>query len=417
MFISNKIIRRPFVPILLILYLVLFYKLSGSQWWIFSTGYRFLIGEIILLIILKQGNLFKEDILFPRIFKGYALLLIINCITCYYFRGQSLLVSLLGWESFLLIFFYPIFKSWKISIEIWEHILYVLFIIILIGYILQNIFPNALIFALDKWRGYTEETRVRIYSDAILYLGTLYCWNKFLVFKKWKFLILYVIAFFIIFLQGYRILIASTLIVSIILYYRIYSFSKSIFFIILFLSISLYAVQYIPIVQNKVDEMINRTERDKDDGDNLVRLMNINYVYNEHFKSNTELFLGSGMPVLYIYRDETTGKSYVKESYSKYSKEMSELGAYNHFYTVDLGLWGLSWVAGIPFVLLFLYLLIRVIKLKVDPEYYYIGMYGLLVILCSATNALCYKHHNIIFLALALVIVDLANKKHHIKHL
>lgn len=407
--------RLPIVfSILLILFLVLFFKSQAISWWTYSTGYRFLIIEFVLLFILKKGHKFyTEPFLFPNIFKWYIILIIINCISCLIFRGQGLRVSILGWEGFFLIFFYPVFKSWNLSIEQWEKTLLTLFVLILIIYILLNIFPETSLFALDKIRSEIHtEIRIRVWSDAILFLGTLFCWNKFLVVEKKWFLALYILGVLMIFLQGYRILVVSTFISCVALYLRIFGFSKKTLSISISLTVFLGVSLYLPIVQEKIEEMTNRYESEREERENTIRALDLAYVYNNHYKNNIELVLGSGMPYLYLELDEKDQKYYVNKSLSKYSKEMSELAAYNHFFTVDLGLIGLSWVAGIPFVLLFIYLLVRILTTKVDPKYYYLGMYALLIMLCGFTNALSYKHHNIIYLALVLVILDLAKEKY-----
>lgn len=397
----------------LILFIVLFFKSQVIHWWTYSSGYRFLIIEIVLLFLLKTRGWYSMDsILFPQLFKWYIILIIANCVTCYIFRGQGIQVSLLGWESFFLIFFYPVFKSWNFSLEQWEKILMTLFSIILTCYVFLNIYPESSLFTLDKIRSLTNtELRIRVWSDAILFLGTLYCWNKYLVLKKKWYLLLFVVGSLMIFLQGYRILVASMFISCVCLYLHIFGFSKKSFRITVSLALVLVASLYVPVVQEKIEEMTNRSERDREDGEDAVRAMDLAYVYSDHFKSNIELITGSGMPFIYMELDKDY-KYYVNKSLSSYSKEMSELAAYNHFFIVDLGLIGLSWVAGIPFVLLFLYLLIRIITTKVNPEHYYLCMYALLITLCGFTNALSYKHHNIIYLALVLVILDLAKKRY-----
>ena len=397
--------------VILILFLVLFFKWNLARWWIYSTGYNFLCIELFLAYFLKKGHKFHEFILFPKVFKFLWVLIAINCLTCYIFRQQGIMVSLLGWESFFLLLYYPVFKSWNYSVKTWEKILFYVFIIVLLIYIDSNLFPDLEHFALDKSISFLEiEYRIRVYSDAILMIGALFCWNKYLIFKDCSKLALFILAFLLIFMQGYRILIASTFVVSVILYFRIYGFSKKSIIISLLFSLSMGASLYLPIVQDKIEEITNRTERDKEDAEDAVRALDIAYVYNEHFNNPLEMIAGSGMTPLAINKYKNSDDVYIGKSLSKYSKYMSELAMYNHFYTVDLGLWGLSWVAGIPFTLLFIALLVLIIRTKVSPEYYYIGMFAIASMLAGFTNALIYKHHNLIFLSLLLVILDLAKK-------
>lgn len=397
-----------FLPVIVILYFVLFFRFNSIRWWEISSDYRFLLTEgffIAGMLLYNSQN--KDKVLYPLLFKILFGLIIVNCITCLYFRHQSIDVSLLGWESFFLLFFYPCLRKWNFSVRDWEKIVFSVYCIILIIYIYMNIFPTSKLFVLDKDLSiFSSELRVRVYSDAILFIGTLYAWNKFLVNRKKVLLLLFVISSFIIFLQGYRILIAAMLLVSIILYYRVLGFTRYSITIFAIMVVVISVLQAVPIVQDKITEISDRTEKDNYDADDAVRFLDLAYVYSDHFHNEMELIAGSGMPVLSLSKDKLSGEISVKKGFSKYSSEMSYLAATRHFFTVDLGILGLSWVAGIPFTLAFVWLLIKVIKEKVSKEYYYIGMYALMILVAGMTNAISYKHHNLIYLAVLLVILD-----------
>lgn len=402
------------LPVFIILFLTFFYKFSALNYSPYVEGKKYLFCIFVSFLILSKGKIELKGMLFKKRLILYGALIAVNCVTCYLFRHQSIMVSLRAWQAFFLVFLYVAFRHINLSIRSWEKVLYVLYLLILVGYILQNLFIDAIIFDLDISRAKLEiEQRVRIYSDGILFLGTLFCWNKYLVSSRKKFLLLFVLGLLMIFLQGYRILVASLGFVLIVLYFRVKKISLKSLFIFLSVTLSFgIAALSVPMVQDKIVEMQDRAEREEMSGDSDVRTRDLLYVYSSHFIDEKELITGSGMPLLSFEVIEATGEKIARKGESEYSGYMSELAADMHFYTVDLGLLGLSWVAGIPFAILFIALLISMARVKVSPEYYYIGMYSIMVVLCGFTNALSYKHGNVIYLALLMMILELAHRQY-----
>ena len=87
-----------FLPVIVILYFVLFFRFNSIRWWEISSDYRFLLTEgffIAGMLLYNSQN--KDKVLYPLLFKILFGLIIVNCITCLYFRHQSIDVSLLGW--------------------------------------------------------------------------------------------------------------------------------------------------------------------------------------------------------------------------------------------------------------------------------------------------------------------------------
>lgn len=401
---DNKII----FAVVVILFLVSFYHVEILPWRIWERNYRMLFILPILVIILNKGKYSFNGLIDKRIVYSYFSLIALNCITCLYFRGQHFNVSLLGWYSFFLLLFVPVFANWRMNLKQWEKTLEILFIIILLGYILQYLFIDVEIFKLDKKREFLEvESRVRIFSDGILFLGALYSLNKFFAksSKRLFYVILYIVSSFIIFLQGFRMLMLGFVICSVILYFRINGFSKKIIIVIISISFLFSIVQDLPIVRDKIDEIVNRNEKSNFNNDDYVRVILINHFYNNHFINKTELILGSGMTKLSV--DET--KTELGKTLSQYAKDLSKLAAYYHLYAVDAGLIGLSWEAGIPFTIVYIVLLLSVLFKKVEKEYYYLGMFELMGIIVGITHAFCYWHNNIIYHSIVLVMVAYAH--------
>jgi hypothetical protein len=74
-----------------------------------------------------------------------------------------------------------------------------------------------------------------------------------------------------------------------------------------------------------------------------------------------------------------------------------------------MGLMGLSWNTGIPFVLCFIILLIQMAITKVPSSYYYLNSWALFLLIAGLiTHPACYYHHNVIYLSIALTILNSA---------
>lgn len=334
----------------------------------------------------------------------YGMFIILNCITCYIFRGQSVIVTIQAWAPFLIIYLFPIMRTWNLSLKEWQEVIISLFIYYAISYILQYIFNKTMILYMSStWEKFLRDGRIRIFSEGILYLGTLLFWNKYLLKKKIIFLLLFVLGFFLIFLTRFRLILVSFPIVLLYIYYKINGFSWRIvsYFITIVLTINV--ASHIPFVQESIDEMLERKESDSLDNEDYVRVLDFNYFTNNHFKSGIEYFLGSGMPLLAVDAE----KQEVHETPSQYSKKMSRLGAYSHFFTVDWGLLGLSWVAGIPFVLILILILLKIIWTSVPNDYLYLRGYCIFILLIGILNPMVYYHKNIFFLAIILTILNL----------
>ena len=397
---NNESVKVLFA-ILFILYVVSFFHFILYPAGLWAIGWKLELPFIVIQLFLLGSTKVYKNILFRKLFKWYFILIVVNIFTCFYFRGQGLLVSLYAWMPLLLIFYYPFFKLLNISSEGWERVLFILFLIILAGYTFQNFFLNIPLFVLNSSEEALEnETRVRIWSNNILTLGGFYCFNKYLCGKK-IYIVLYFWTAILIFLQGARTGIAAFALVSVIMYFKIRGFSWKVIPAIGLVAVLLLFFSRQLIFQNKVEEIVTRNETANLSNDTYPRVTCFNYYINEHFKNGFEYFWGSGRTPL------IEGDTPLSQAPSEYSKLVSTNAAIYHWYTADLGLLGLSWEAGIPFIIVFYLLFIAIIRKKVPKEYYYIGMWELfLLIVSTLLSESIYCQCNMVFHALALIILD-----------
>lgn len=409
----HKILKYFFVCLIVLEFfrLVILYDLIPGR---LRSGYGYLLLAFVPCLMLSsyfQSNWRpnrNEGLQCKKLLFFYGLFIVVNCFTCYFFRGQSVIVSIQAWAPFLIIYLYPIIRTWNLSIEEWQKVIIYLFIYYAIGFVLQFIFSETMIMYMSStWDKFLRDGRVRIFSEGILYLATLLFWNKYLLRKKTHYLLLFVFGFILIFLTRFRLVLVSFPIVLLYIYYKINGFSWKIVYFSVTVVLAINVALRIPVVQEAIEEMVERRESDSFDNDDYIRVISFDYFTNDHFKSNAEYFWGSGMPFLSLDAE----KHEVHETPSHYSKIMSELGAYYHYFTVDWGLLGLSWVAGIPFVLILILLLLKITLIKVPDDYLYLRGYCILVLLLGIINPMVYYHKNLFFLAIILTIWELVRKE------
>ena len=275
----------------------------------------------------------------------------------------------------------------------------------------MNLFPSSLLFGMTSSNEkFEEELRVRVFADGILTLGNFYCLNKvFVCRRKTKYIFLYVLSLFLIFLTGFRAILLACIIVLLFMLYKFKLLKIKVFLIgsISFILLSFVALQT-SIVQDRIQEVVERNEHDNFENDDYIRVLLLSYYYSEYFKSKIEFFFGSGM-VERITFDNSQSMAESSAYKSEYSKDVSSMSVNYHFFPKDMGLIGLSWEAGIPAVLSLLYIVVLLVITKTDKEYYYISAWGIYHILISPINPRLWDYHNMIYFTIVLVILDKAN--------
>lgn len=401
--------------------LLLFFILWIVEFFHFLLFPRFLINiqndRLLILVFFllflwflerRKRNQIKYEKLFGLLMILLLLSVVFNCISCYYFRAQSSWETLINWSPILLLLLYYPLSVIKINIRDWERILLSVFILNLaIRYLIILYPPSVDFFKMDmSVERYLEEHRLRLISDGILFLGNLMCFNNLINHKdKTKLnLFLFLASWLGIFLMGFRTAILANVISCAFMFFKRKKNIIKYSFIFLFgLLISFFVFINIPMVQDRIDEIVERNKTQNFRNEDYVRVLLVNYYYTNYFKSSTELFFGSGM-VYRVYHEKNYSKTF-KESYpSDYSKLVSYNSQAYHFFPVDMGLIGLSWEAGIPAAIILFSLCIVLFSSKVDNDFLYIKGWGLFLILTSVTLPFYYYHKNMIYTAIVFVI-------------
>lgn len=400
--------------ILLFLFLVGFFDFRYLPRILSVTGAKSLLVALIFLLILGSSDNSNKRIpqtSFNRrlniLFVALVFSAIINCLSCYVYRDQDVWVTFYLWSPVFLLFLYYPLKSLNFTIGTWERILFVLFCIEMTVEIVQNLFPNALLFRMTSGNDkFLNELRCRIYSNGILYIGCLFCLNHALTQKKYSFTFwsLYFVSIVLMFLSGYRIVIFGIAVSSMVMVLRLKHAKLRVIIASVVLSSGLYGLTETQMFINRFDDIIQRQENANFYNDDYVRMKTLDYYLHDHFKSPAERFLGSGLcnRVLNAKTNDVGGVKFE----SKYSSEMSMLAARYHTYSVDWGLIGFSWEGGVPAAIILVIIATMLVFFKTNERFLYISSFGIFALIVSITSGKYHGFHNLIWTVLLLVMTN-----------
>lgn len=340
----------------------------------------------------------KVKTIYATSFKFILVGLICSSISCWFYRGQTLVETFQTLTYYYGILFYFFLKARKFSLEDMEKALFFLILAFDILYIVQyHLLDYGVNFLnIDDWMmndSSIEGNRLRVMSSGLYSLGIFFGMVKYKHTSKYIYLILVVLGLYVMLLSGFRQLLASLAVCMIFYFYRIgYRLRARHIIPAVILMIGIVYLYQLPEVQNKIAGMILRNES----GQNLtnkdyVRIAQWDFYMNDFFKSPIEQFFGAGLP------RRTSAYGHWFENQLKY---------------VDWGLIGQSWMLGIITVVGFIMFAVKAIRIKVSPQYKYISLWYIFLLLSSVTNFEFVRNGNFLVHAMALYVVELAYKEY-----
>jgi len=376
-------------------YLVIFISLLLTNFFGLTTiGSSILLGIIFPFVLLQIQN--------KSIFKVYIILVFIglsmSIISCNINRGQSLFLTFKSTAPYYYILFYFMLKYFKLSIPKMEKAIIILVSTFCICYIIQYLVYPKVIFS-GAEAIYEDEIRIRLAGQGFSSLGYFFGINKFIRNNKnTKYLILSILCFIIVFLMGFRTMLIMIFIFTFILIIRVNGFSWKLFWYSLLISGIFFSILQVPILSDKIDNMLDRQKDQTFTNIDYIRVIQFNYFTQEHFKNVWECIAGSGVPTLDI------GKN---SHYSNYMQDLLNKG----INWVDLGLISISWIIGVVTVIAMIGYSIKAFFLKVPAAYYYLGIWFMYMVICSFTTSEFYRSGNFIVQALVLYLVERVHNK------
>lgn len=387
--ISNSQYKQKNISFNKIIIIILF-LLSGFGFILLEIKGMLYIKVLILLLIYFSTKVTKKT-LQTRIINLYFLFIIFSCIYSGVFNQQNIFKTFfLSYDYYGILTFFLCYK-YKISSNEIPKLVKIISIIFCCCYIIQWIIQPISLFSgsTDEVNINDDQFRMRmpgsICAYALYFLGI----NQFLLSKKKSYLLLSFLSFIPIIIMGFRsltiLLLFSTIIIIIFITKKVKS---SLFFIAIGSIILILSANKISFINNKIQEMKERQEGNQTfSNDNYIRWIELAYYHEEVFTKPGEKFFGGGFP---------------NNKNSNYVKKIND-AIDNNLYWVDLGLIGLSYIIGIPTVLLFIYLIIRCIKNCRNPEDQYIRFTLLTVLLGSIITSMeIYRTGNMLIIGLFL---------------
>ena len=241
--------------------------------------------------------------------------------------------------------------------------------------------------------------RLRLEGVGFVTLMAFYSLNNFLINTKNKMqLAFYFLCFIFIFILGFRTLLLTFVVSSLLL---IFFGNKSVtkgLFIVVFAFISMLAVFQLEQVREFVFSMIEQTESQMDLGHEYIRFLTFDFLFNTVNVNFTSLFFGNGKPV------EGTN----------YGDLVLERGAKDNGYiSADLGLIGFAFDYGLLSLIAFLNILRIAIFKKLPKHSVYLNIFFFYLVISSITTAEIFRAGMFGVEMLGLYLITCVNHEKH----
>lgn len=363
---------------------------------LYALQYLYVIILFVFTFIERKKKHQYTNLIF-----SYLIFVLLSCCYSAFFNGQNLIKSIaasypcLGVLSYFIAIHYDL-TSKKIITTV-----KVICIAWCCCYMLQWLIYPTVLFAgaLNEVNITEDEFRMRMPSSICAYILFFLSINELLLQKKiLSGLFFTLLGFLPILIMGFRSLtILSVFCAILMIAFVTRKFFKSILVGFLFIC-AMYLSYGIPIVHNKVNEMLERQEAGQDfSNSDYIRYIEYNYFANNIFTKPGERILGGGYPVM----DGTT----------EYGRNMYN-STYNYMlFWTDLGLIGLSFIIGIPAVCLLIWMVFITIKKCRSREIQFIRFSLLAVLLGSiATSMEIFRQGNLLIVGLIFYYVEYQQK-------
>ena len=354
---------------------------------IFSiTQLKYIFIAILLYFAYKSK---KDNVPLSKVIYWYLFFVICSCAYSAYFNGQNFVrVFVYSYDYLGILFCFLIMKFRPSSIQL-EKVIIILSITFCCCYLFQwLIFPVQFFSGASDELNITESTfRMRmpcsICAYCLFFLGI----NKYILYRKFKYILYSLLGLIPVFIMGFRSLTVGMVFFAIVMIHFVTKrMSKTVVWLILGFIAAIYISQ-LSIVQDKIDEMVERQNSGQTfENKDYIRFIEYDYFTTTIFSDPLERIIGGGVPC---------------EISSPYYKGIMYASEKLHFYWVDLGLVGLSFVIGIPAVLLLSFIAIMVIRKAKSVKYQYIRFTVLTVFLASIITSMeLFRSGNLIILSL-----------------
>ncbi|MEP1870512.1 MAG: hypothetical protein ABJJ44_13395 [Paraglaciecola sp.] len=299
--------------------------------------------------------------------------LIISSLSGYYYHQQNPLLTLLAMRYFLyfLVFFCLIVLG--VSKEYLVKVVIVFAFFYMAVFSLQLIlFPTAIV-PLGRIEGFDRGfLRLRLEGVGFITLTAFYALNQFLKSKQTKYILLYLLCFTFVFILGFRTLLATFLVSSLLLAVAYEKFAVKRFMVLCSCGLLVLGLLLIPDIQNYLLAMLDTTTAQVEQGDNYIRVRTFDFYFNQVNVDFGSLLLGNGQP-------------FYGTPYGNYVFDYGVLK--NGFIMADLGLLGFMFNYGVLGGIAFLNIYRIAIFKKLPKDSIYLNIYFFYMVVSSITTA------------------------------
>ena len=337
---------QRFIIIFVILFLTSFFG-----FFFVARPFRF----IVLAILIAYSLINKTSHKFDKVFILYFCGLLLSIISCFYFRGQNPINSVVAYIDYWGLGLFYFFSLNIFSVKDLKWCLNFLGIALVTIYLLQYVLLQYGIAIKDVsesvYDNGTMNVRFRIGCSAAIFLLYFEKIKNFIELRRKMDLLIILLIITVVLIMNFRSILLGGILSTIFVLWRLKINTKRILQFIIgcsFLSIVMLNFEFVNL---KIEQMVERHESETFENDDYVRVRTYDYFNTEHFKSSIERFLGSGL----------------NDGHSEYNDYMIYLYSKGIHFS-DFGLLGVSWIFGIITSLsIFLYV-IKAVKLTYKDD-------------------------------------------------
>jgi hypothetical protein len=389
---------------MLVRYVILLFCIASSYFFrpvfvdiqILKAGYYLMLLLVIFLYFNKsvKDHVNLKNMNFRKGIRFTIIAIFFSIIPALLSWDQPVVTTLIASLPYLGYFFYYFLVTYKPDIHKLEKFIINLGLCcVFLSIIAVLIYPTILYGANKEDENITERgfARITIGCSGFIFLAFFLSINKFKTYRKSKWILLSFFLLIGIFLNLSRqTIIGSLLIVTIYGLIHIKNNFKRVL-LIAGLSASTFLFLNLPFVKKLIEISQDQSQNYKDN----IRVLSGKYFLTNFSPDLLSTVFGNGEAAL---------------NKSSYGNKMSDLKD-GGFYQSDVGFIGLYSKFGIVAILAWVFIFIRMITLKLKPEYFYVKLYLFLNLVTGFTSSQIFSIDYIPSICIALYIAEFAQKR------
>jgi len=325
--------------------------------------------------------------------------IIISALSGLFYHGQNPVLSVFSARYFSYFLLFIVLLILNPDLEFIYKLVRVFSLLYCIVFTIQFIvFPTEIV-PFGSVQGFDRGLlRVRIEGVGFLTLNGLICLQDYLKTRKSVSLMFFVLSLIFVFMLGFRTLLLTYVISSILLYMLTVKKFTNVIIGCITILVGCYLFYLIPVVNEYVSLMIEKTQAQSQLGEDYVRYQTYNFLFHEVNIGWITVLLGNSMPF------EST----------QYGNLVIGIGAKVFKYiSADLGLIGFVFNFGLMTLCSFLAIFIYFIKISYTNGVYFVSAFFTYLIISSITTAEIYRAgmFGVIAVAMYITIKNIENVK------